>query len=185
MTAIPIYGKNPLEIFFYRTKGPMALGLSMQHWGLGSYKVCSNYDPRSTLTYFMAKSTWVPYAFVWEIDKKKCISQQPLKSETYNFIWMLNLIITWKCISAKGQGHFLTFVQGDLDLNILYWFCSKAAGPKETKFHLETSWVLGTEGMYQWSWSHDPNGCLCLYMVKTLQNSFSPESKAQWPWLCL
>ena len=29
----PIYGKNSLEIFFSGTKGPLALGLGMQHHG--------------------------------------------------------------------------------------------------------------------------------------------------------
>ena len=29
MTATPIYGKNPLKIFFSRTRRPMTLGLSM------------------------------------------------------------------------------------------------------------------------------------------------------------
>ena len=37
MTATPIYGKNPLNIS--GTKGPMALGLGMQHWGRGPNKV--------------------------------------------------------------------------------------------------------------------------------------------------
>ena len=32
MAAMAIYGKNSLKIFF-RTKGRMALGLGMQHWG--------------------------------------------------------------------------------------------------------------------------------------------------------
>ena len=31
MAATPIYGKNPLKLFFSGTKGPMALGLGMQH----------------------------------------------------------------------------------------------------------------------------------------------------------
>ena len=32
MAATPMYGKTPLKIFFSGTKGPMALGLGMQHW---------------------------------------------------------------------------------------------------------------------------------------------------------
>ena len=34
MAATPIYGNNPLKIFFSGTKGPMTLGLGMQHLGL-------------------------------------------------------------------------------------------------------------------------------------------------------
>ena len=44
MAAMPIYGKNPLKIFFSGTKGPMTMGLGMQHLGLRPNKVCSNDD---------------------------------------------------------------------------------------------------------------------------------------------
>ena len=50
LATTPIYGKNPSEIFS-RTKGPVI--------------VCSNDDPRLTLTYFMARSNLVFYAFIW------------------------------------------------------------------------------------------------------------------------
>ena len=51
MAATPIYGKNPLKIFS-GTKGPMTLGLGMQHWGLGPNKVSSNDDLGLTLTFY-------------------------------------------------------------------------------------------------------------------------------------
>ena len=41
----------------------------MQHRVLGYYQACSNDDPGLTLTYFMARSNLVPYAFVWEKGK--------------------------------------------------------------------------------------------------------------------
>ena len=66
MAATPIYGKKPLKIFFSETKGPMTLGLGIQHWGLGPNKVCSNDDLGLTLTFFMARSNLLPYAFIWE-----------------------------------------------------------------------------------------------------------------------
>ena len=57
MANTPKYGKKPLKIFFSGTKGPMTLGLGMQHWGLGPKKVCSNDDLGLTLTFFfMARS---------------------------------------------------------------------------------------------------------------------------------
>ena len=34
---------------------PMTLKLGMQHWVLEYYRVCSNYDPGLTLTYFTAE----------------------------------------------------------------------------------------------------------------------------------
>ena len=47
----------------------MTLKLSMQHWVLEYYPICSNDDPGLTLTYFTARSNLVPYAFVWEKGK--------------------------------------------------------------------------------------------------------------------
>ena len=44
----------------------MTLKVSMHYWVLEYYQVCSNDDPELTLTYFMARSNLVPYAFVWE-----------------------------------------------------------------------------------------------------------------------
>ena len=43
----------------------MTLKLGMQHRVLEYNQVCSNYDPGLTLTYLMARSNLVPYAFVW------------------------------------------------------------------------------------------------------------------------
>ena len=56
---------KPLK-FFSRTKRPMTLKLGMPHRVLEYYQVCSNDDPGLTLTYFTARSNFVPYAFVWE-----------------------------------------------------------------------------------------------------------------------
>ena len=44
----------------------MALEVGMRHSILECYQVYSNDDPELTLTYFMARSNLVPYAFVWE-----------------------------------------------------------------------------------------------------------------------
>ena len=53
----------------------MTLKLSMQHQVLEYHQVCSNDDPGLTLTYFRAKSTFVPYAFVWEEGKTMDFSE--------------------------------------------------------------------------------------------------------------
>ena len=47
----------------------MTLKLGLQHWVLERYQICSNNDAGLTLTYFMARSDLVPYAFVWEKGK--------------------------------------------------------------------------------------------------------------------
>ena len=68
MFAMPIYGKN-LKIFFSGIKQPMTLKVGMRHRVLKYYPICSNDDPGLTLTYFTAKSNFIPYAFVWEKGK--------------------------------------------------------------------------------------------------------------------
>ena len=68
MAAIPIYGKNQKQIFS-ETKRPMTLNLGMHHRVLEYYQICSNDDPKLTLTYFTVRSDLVPYAFVWEKGK--------------------------------------------------------------------------------------------------------------------
>ena len=65
VAAMLIYGYL-LKIFFSRTKGPMTLGLGMQHWGHGPKKICSNDDLGLTLTFFKARSNLLPCAFIWE-----------------------------------------------------------------------------------------------------------------------
>ena len=67
MDATPIYGKTPLKVFFSRTRKLMTLGHGMLHWGCGAYQVCSNNDPRLTLTYLMTRSNLLPNAFKWVI----------------------------------------------------------------------------------------------------------------------
>ena len=63
MATTPIYGKNPLKIFSSRTRRPITSGLGIQHWGCGAYQVCSNDDPRLTLTYLTLRSNLLSYAF--------------------------------------------------------------------------------------------------------------------------
>ena len=61
--------KKPTKNIFSGTKRLMALKDGMQHRVLEYYQVCSNDDPGLTLTYVMARSNLVPYAFVWEKGK--------------------------------------------------------------------------------------------------------------------
>ena len=57
MAAMPIYGKNPLDIFFFGTGTLISKKLGMEHWLLKYYNVYINHDPVMTLTFFMARST--------------------------------------------------------------------------------------------------------------------------------
>ena len=49
--------------------------VGMQHRVIKFYQVCSNDDPGLSLTYFMARSNLVPYAFVWENGKTMDFSE--------------------------------------------------------------------------------------------------------------
>ena len=55
----------------------------MWHWGLQPIIVCSNDDPRVTLTYFTARSNLVTKAFLWEkvktVDFSESIAASDLK----------------------------------------------------------------------------------------------------------
>ena len=70
MADMPIYGKNPLKIFFSRTRRLMTLGLGMTHFGCWAYQVCSNDDPRLTLTYLTSRSNLLPIELKCEIFGK-------------------------------------------------------------------------------------------------------------------
>ena len=59
----------------------MTLKLGMRHWVLEYYEVYSNYGPGLTLTYFTARSSLVPYAFVWEKGKTMDFSETIVVSD--------------------------------------------------------------------------------------------------------
>ena len=65
MAAITIYGKNPLKILFSKTNRLISTKLGVKHRWLKYSNVYINHDPVMTLTKFMARSTWVAYAFEW------------------------------------------------------------------------------------------------------------------------
>ena len=64
MAAMPIYGKNPSKIFFSDKTD------FTETWCEASMvkysNVYINHDPVMTLTKFMARSTWVAFAFELE-----------------------------------------------------------------------------------------------------------------------
>ena len=59
MAAMPIYGKNPSNVFFSETNRLISMKLGVMHPWLKYYNVYINHDPVMTLTKFMARSTWV------------------------------------------------------------------------------------------------------------------------------
>ena len=78
----------------------------IQHRVLEYYQLCSNYA--LGLTYFVARSNLVPYAFLWEKVKTMDFSETIVVCD----------IKVGRCsqlnksfMSTKGQGHSLTLVQ--------------------------------------------------------------------------
>ena len=105
IAAMPIYGKNPSKIFFSRTKGPMTLWLGMWHWDLRPIIVCSNDDPRLTLTYFTARSNLVSYAFIWgKLLESHLIEETYSKWPEWQKIYVYIKILTPKGLSAPASG---------------------------------------------------------------------------------
>ena len=54
------------KFFFPVTKRLMTIKVDMQPGVLGCYQVYSNDNTGLTLTYFIVRSNFVPYAFLWE-----------------------------------------------------------------------------------------------------------------------
>ena len=80
----------------------------MQHRVLEYYQVCSNNDPGLTLTYFVARSNLVPYAFVWEKGKTMDFSETivvfDLKLATSDKMFLLASNFVPKGLSAPAPG---------------------------------------------------------------------------------
>ena len=83
MAAMPIYGKNPSKIFS-ETNRLISRRLGVKHRWLKYSNIYINHDPVMTLTKFMARSTWVAYAFEWGKLKMSFEgkSQQEIDSST-------------------------------------------------------------------------------------------------------
>ena len=59
MAAMPISGKGHFKIFFPGTTGPILIKLCLKHQRPMPFIFRSNYYPRLTLTYFMARTNFV------------------------------------------------------------------------------------------------------------------------------
>ena len=65
MATMPIYGINSLNLFFSGTKRPLFWDLVCRIGDVGPNQVSTNDESRLTLTYLMARSNLIPYAFIW------------------------------------------------------------------------------------------------------------------------
>ena len=109
VAALPIYGKN-MKILLLCNRKADDLKVDMQHRVLEYYQACSKNDSGLTLTYFMARSNFVPYAFVWEKVKTMEFSETIVVYDiTIGRFSQLNKYM--KLVSTMGQAHSLTLVQ--------------------------------------------------------------------------
>ena len=160
MATMPIYGKNPLKVFFSRTRKLVTLGLGMFHKGCGTYQVCSNDDPKLTLTYITSRSNLLPNAFKWDFFEK-LIFWILLKPKSLFSLDMLNLMRQWLEISFKGQGWPLTFSQGRSywsPINILKHSFLTNHWPNWTQISYEDFLWEVSQNLYQLYWSYDQDG---------------------------
>ena len=67
MAAAPIYGRKTFKNLILQNQEANDVGTWYVTWGCWAYQVCSNNDPRLTLTYLTSWSNLLPNAFKWEI----------------------------------------------------------------------------------------------------------------------
>ena len=84
--------------FFSRTTGFIAF----ETWYVASSDwvllMCTNADPRLTLTYFSSVSNSVPWTFEWRKGETLYLSKTVLSCD-------MKVGCTWNSVNAKGQGH--------------------------------------------------------------------------------
>ena len=93
----------PYLKIFSRTRSLMTLGLGMLHLGCGAYQVCSNDNPRLTLTYLTSRSNLLPNALNGK-SFEKLIFRMLLKPKSLFLLDILNLMR-----QCKFQRSRLTF----------------------------------------------------------------------------
>ena len=142
------YMVKTIKNIFPGIERPMTMTLGIQHWVLQYYQVCLNDAPGLTLTYFTARSSLVPYAFVWEkvktVEFSKTIGVYDIKVGRCS---QLNESF----MSTKGQGHSLL---GFLwPLPPINWIFSWNPQPINCNFFQPPSPINKTFG---WSTSRSP-----------------------------
>ena len=79
-----------------------------------------------TFAYFTAKSNLVAYSFLWEkvktVNFSETIAAKDLK------VGRCRQLIEFMKMSIEGQGHFLTFAQGNCSIAMKRCFSQKSLG---------------------------------------------------------
>ena len=122
----------------------MILKVDMQHCVLKYYQACSNDDPGLTLTYFTARSNFVPFAFVWKEGKTMEFSETVVVYDIkVGRCSQLNEYV--KLYEYQRSRSFIHLYPNLSDSIFLNFFSSIPTRPIEAKFHVEPSWDWGTK----------------------------------------
>ena len=70
VAATPINGKTPFKNLLLQNQKAQDLGTWYVALGMWAYQICSNDDPKLTLTYLTSRSNFLPKTLKWEIFVK-------------------------------------------------------------------------------------------------------------------
>ena len=127
----------------------MTLKVCRQHRVLEYYKVCSTDNLGLTMTYFTARSNFVPYAFVWEKGNIMDFSETIVVYD----ITFGRFIQQKECMNLYEYQRSRSFI--DLHPRSLRFnICSETARPIEANFHMEPQRDV-IENLFKSSRSHD------------------------------
>ena len=122
----------------------MTLKVSMQHRVFEYYQIYSNDTPGLTLTYFTAKSNFVPSAIVWEKGKIMDFSETIVVYDTkVDRCSQLNEYM--KLYEYQRSMSFIDLGPNLSDSIFLNFFSSITTRLIEAKFHVEPSLDGGTK----------------------------------------
>ena len=158
----------------------MTLKLCMQYWVLDYYQVCSNDDPELTLTYFLARSNLVPYAFVWEKGKTMDFSETFVVYDV-KVGWCSKLNQYMNLYEYQRSRSFIDLHPRSLWFKFSNFFSLETFRPIEARFHVEPPWDRGMK-VYSNGLCHMTNMAAMPIHGKNLKKSSSLEPKGQLPW---
>ena len=120
----------------------MTLKIDWQHLVLKYYQICSSDDPGLTLTYFTARSNFVPYAFVGEESKTMDFSETIVIYDIkVGRCSQLNEYM--KLYEYQRSRSFIDLGPNLSCLIFLIFFSSITSSAIEAKFHVKPPWDGG------------------------------------------
>ena len=99
MATMPIYGINPLKIFFCETSRPMTFASGILHWGLGPFVQIM------ILGWLWPSLRQAQLCFLMLLYGKMLNYKTVLKPMNWKLVQIVDLASTWIYMSTRGQGH--------------------------------------------------------------------------------